>query len=126
MGEVMNGCTLAGKTISSVGAVRLGSTTETGGTAISLASVRRIARCRTRDSIPEIKSATTTNKIIAGASQCLRELFALSPTGCDGPESCPLDCSWISDSRCIVTPRIFNPLAHCRLRLDGGAIREAC
>jgi hypothetical protein len=62
---------LPGRIISVVGAVRLGSTTETDGTAICAVTVRKVDEALTRERIPEMKSPAMTITTTKGISQRL-------------------------------------------------------
>ena len=65
----MNGCMLPGRIISVAGAVCLGATTETEGTAISSVTARSVVSARTRERIPKIKTNTAASVTSAGISQ---------------------------------------------------------
>src|ERR1700733_381128 len=83
MGEVINGCTLPGKMISSVGAVCFGDTTDTAVVAACTVSACRADPALTRDQIPEIKRPATAITASAMTIQLLRERFP-APTAFKG------------------------------------------
>src|SRR5579863_5071896 len=77
MGDEMKGSMLPGRIISCAGAAGFGCTTETGVTAISALTVRRLASWLFRERMPTNKIATTTTRTMAifshvrrGRSRC--------------------------------------------------------
>src|ERR1700688_2612646 len=109
----MNGCMLPGRTISWAGAVRLGSTTETDGTAACTVAARRAAAASTRDRIPKIKSPATIARMITGITQRLS--FPPTVPGLCGYRSClPVSC-FRSVCAMLVTNNSYQRLRFYRL-----------